>query len=198
MDLKRWFYKKRLKDKRFEFIFNEDIPDEYVAIDTETTGLDPRKDEILSIAAILIKDNKILTGKSMHIKIKPQNEINKTSIKIHKIRECDLKDAMEPKEAIERFLYFVKNRPLVGYYLDFDVKIIDRYLKKYFGFKLPNKKIEVSGLYYDYKQKVIPQGFIDLRFDTILKELNIPKLKTHNAFNDALMSAMIFLKLKNS
>ena len=195
MFLKKWLDKKNLKDKRFEFLFNEDIKKEFVAIDTETTGLNPKKDEIISIAAILIRDNKIITSRSLHIKIKPKKEIDEESIKIHKIRHCDLKEAMEPKEAMERFLYFVKNRPLVGYYLEFDIKIINRYLKNYFGFELPNRKIEVSGLYYDKKQKVIPQGFIDLRFDTILKDLNLPKFKAHNAFNDALMSALIFLKL---
>ena len=196
MNLKSWFYKRRLKDKRFEFIFENEKVDEYVAIDTETTGLDPKKDEILSIAAILIKDNKILVGNSLHIKIKPKKSITKSSIKIHKIRECDLNGAMEVKDGIEKLLYFIKNRPLVGYYLDFDIKILNRYINNFFGFKLPNKKIEVSGLYYDYKQKFIPQGYIDLKFDTILRDLNLPKLKTHNAFYDALMSAMIFLKLK--
>ena len=197
MNLKSWFYKKRLKDKRFEFIFENEKVDEYVAIDTETTGLDPKKDEILSIGAILIKENKILVGNSLHIKIKPKKSVTKSSIKIHKIRECDLSEAMEAKDGIEELLYFIKNRPLVGYYLDFDIKILNRYINNFFGFKLPNKKIEVSGLYYDYKQKFIPPGYIDLKFDTILKDLNLPKLKTHNAFYDALMSAMIFLKLKN-
>lgn len=197
MSLKSWFYKRRLKDKRFEFIFENEKIDEYVAIDTETTGLDPKKDEILSIGAILIKDNKILVGNSLYIKIKPKKSVTESSIVIHKIRECDLNEAIEPRDGIERLLYFIKNRPLVGYYLDFDIKILNRYINNFFGFKLPNKKIEVSGLYYDYKQKFIPQGYIDLKFDTILKELNLPKLKAHNAFYDALMSAMIFLKLKN-
>ncbi len=195
MFFKKWLDKWRLQDERFAFLFEEEATGEYVAIDTETTGLDPKSDEIISIAAIVIKGHKIITSKSLHIKIKPTKEINEESIKIHKIRHCDLQEAMEPKEAMERLLYFIKNRPLVGYYLEFDVKMINKYLERFFGFSLPNRCIEVSGLYYDFKQKIIPQGFIDLRFDTILEDLDLPKLKAHNAFNDALMSAMIFLKL---
>ena len=188
-------FKKKI-DKRFEFLFDKKVPyDEYVAIDCETTGLNPKKDEIISLAAVLIKDKKILLSKSLYLKIKPKSEIQKESIKIHKIRACELLDALDTKEAIERFLYFIKNRPLVGYYLEFDINMINKYTKKFFGFKLPNEKIEVSGLYYDKKQKIIPQGYIDLRFDTILKDLNIPKFSAHNAFNDALMTAMMFLKL---
>jgi len=35
-----------------------------------------------------------------------------------------------------------------------------------------------------------------LSFDAILEDLNLPKLGKHDAFNDALMTAMMYLKLK--
>jgi DNA polymerase-3 subunit epsilon len=63
------------------------------------------------------------------------------------------------------------------------------------GIKLPNRAIEVSEIYYDQQIELIPQGHIDLRFDTILKKYNIPNMGAHNAVNDAVMTAMIFLKL---
>lgn len=189
--LQKWLYK-----GEFEFLFEKPESEEVVVIDTETTGLDTKKDEIISIAAIKVRKNHILTSKSLYLEIAPKDGIKKESIKIHKLRSCDLKGAIEAKEALRRFLYFIKNRPLVGYYLEFDIKMIDRYLKEFFGLRLPNRQIEVSGIYHDYKQKAIPQGFIDLKFDTILNDLDIPKLKAHNAFNDAIMTAMIYLKLK--
>ena len=65
-----------------------------------------------------------------------------------------------------------------------------------FRHSLPSKQIEVSGLYFDKKIALIPQGNIDLRFDTILQSLNLPNMGQHNAVNDAIMTAMIFLKLK--
>ena len=48
-----------------------------------------------------------------------------------------------------------------------------------FGITLPNKKEEVSALYYDKKIVRIPQGNIDLRFDTILKDLDITNTSRH-------------------
>ncbi len=182
--------------KKFEFLAKKYDGDELVALDTETSGLDPKKDEILSIAAVPIKGNEIMTSKALYLTLKPSRAIAKESVKIHKLRHCDLQGAMEPKEAIERLLHFIKNRPLVGYYLEFDVDIISRYTREFFGFKLPNRTIEVSGLYHDYKQKIIPQGFIDLRFDTILEDLDIPRFAQHNALSDAVMSALIYLKLQ--
>ena len=49
----------------------------------------------------------------------------------------------------------------------------------------------------DYKIEKIPQGHIDLRFNTIMRELQIPNLGKHDAYNDAIMTSMIFIKLKN-
>ena len=97
---------------------------------------------------------------------------------------------------IEEFLEFIGNRPLVGYFLEFDCKMIDKYIKPRFGFTLPNKRIEVSALYYDIMIKKYPQGNIDLSFDVIMNKLSLPRLGKHDAINDVIMTAMIFLKLK--
>ena len=76
--------------------------------------------------------------------------------------------------------------------------MINKYLKPKLGITLPNKIHEVSAIYYDYKIEKIPQANIDLRFNTIMDELDIPSLGKHDAYNDAIMTSMIFIKLKNS
>lgn len=75
--------------------------------------------------------------------------------------------------------------------------MVNKYLKPKIGIKLPNKAYEVSAIYHDWKIEKIPQSNIDLRFDTIMKELQIPKMGKHDAYNDAIMTAMMFIKLKN-
>ncbi|MFA7087535.1 MAG: 3'-5' exonuclease [Aliarcobacter sp.] len=193
--LKSW-NRKKLLDKRFDFLFDEAPHEEYVSLDCETTGLNPKKDEILSIGAVLVKENKVLMRNTFNIYLKPSKSINIESIKVHHLREIDLENAIEPNEAIYKLLEFIGSRPIVGYYIDFDATIISKYTKNLLGIKLPNEKIEVSSIYYDTKKSKDNYGFIDLKFDTIMKNLNIPTLGKHDALNDAIMTAMIFLKLK--
>lgn len=195
--LKRSWCRKKLTDERFAFLFDEPREDEIVVFDCETTGLDPKTDEIISIGAVKVKENKILTDEAIHLYIEQKRDISAKSITVHKIRNCDLEGAVTVEEAVERFLYYIGNRKLAGYYLEFDVAMINKYTKKMLGITLPNRQVEVSALYYDKKLKRIPQGNIDLRFDTILKDLSLPRLKAHNALNDAVMTAMMYLKLKN-
>lgn len=185
----------RLKDDDFKFLFEERDSGEYVVFDTETTGLNPKQDEILSIGAVKIKDNKILTSQTFEIFVKNSKEISSKSIEIHGIRPCDLQNATDVKDGIKEFLHFIGSRALIGYYLEFDVAMINKYIKPMLGITLPNKMIEVSEIYFDKTIALIPQGNIDLRFDTILKNYGIPNMGTHNAVNDAIMTAMIYLKL---
>jgi DNA polymerase-3 subunit epsilon len=193
--LQEYLNKKGLKDTNYAYMFDVYDGDEYVVFDCETTSLNVKKAEILSIGAVKIKGNKILSSQSLDLFVKPTKEIDSASIKIHHIRHCDLENALDSADAIKEFLNFVGNRPLIGYYLEFDVKMINKYLKPLLGFKLPNRQIEVSGLYFDKKIGLIPQGHVDLRFDTISADLDIPMLGKHSALNDAIMTAMIFLKL---
>ena len=196
-NIKNYFNKKNLKDKNYLYLFDEPNNEEYVCFDCETTGLDPKKDDIISIGAVIIKNNTIVASKKFVKFIKPKTKLQVEAIKVHHIRECDLEDAEDINKAIKEFLEFIENRTLVGYYLEFDIAMINKYLKPTLGIKLPNKALEVSAIYYDYKIEKIPQANIDLRFNTIMNELNIPSLGKHDAYNDAVMTSMIFIKLKN-
>lgn len=196
--LRQKWNRKHLTDDRFSFLFDDSQNDEVVIFDCETTGLDTKTDDIISIGAVKVKGNKILTDEAIHIFVKQDKQINHESITIHQIRHCDLYDAIAIEEAIEKFLYYIGNRPLVGYYLEFDVAMINKYIKPMFGITLPNKQEEVSAIYYDKKICSIPQRHIDLRFDTILKDMELPALNAHDALNDAVMTAMMYLKLKQS
>lgn len=195
--IKNHFSKKKLQDDKYLSLFEKAPKGEYICFDCETTGLSVENDDIISIGAVLIKDNTIVSSKKFVRFVKPKTALQTEAIKVHHIRECDLDEAEEIENVIHEFLEFIGNRTLVGYFLEFDVAMVNKYIKKELGIKLPNKALEVSEIYYDWKIEKIPQSNIDLRFDTIMKDLKIPTLGKHDAFNDAIMTSMMFLSLKN-
>jgi len=195
--LQKWRNRNKLKLEKYAYLFTEPPDHELICFDCETTNINPKKADILSIGAVKINKNKILTSQKLELFIKPRTEIDEASIKIHHLRHCDLENGLQADEAILCFLDFIGSRPLVGYYLEFDVAMINKYLKPLLGITLPNQQIEVSGIYYDYKQNVFHPIHVDLRFDAILKDLDLPAFGQHDAFNDALMTAMMYVKLQN-
>ncbi len=76
--------------------------------------------------------------------------------------------------------------------------MLDKYVLGLIGTELPNPLIEVSRLYHERKYGDAPPGtVIDLSFAAIMRDLGIPELGQHDAFNDALMTAMMFVILRD-
>lgn len=202
---------KRLRDPDYAFLFSaEALADTYVCFDCETTGLNPKEDKIISLSAIKIRGNEILTSEALNLMIAQSQPIRAESIVVHRIRNADLQGEpdetkavpvlVSEREAIARFLHFIGAHPLVGYYLEFDVAMVNQVLKPWLGVSLPNAQIEVSELYYRQRLRELQHGLampnIDLRFAAMLERLALPNVGQHDAFSDALMTALIFLKLQ--
>jgi DNA polymerase III subunit epsilon len=196
--IKRLLHQATISDQSYRFMFKGGPADEVVAIDCETTGLKVRTDDIIAIAAIKIRGNCILTSEHFEAVAHPDSDMRAEAIKIHRLRESDVAQAPMIWKVIPSFLRFVGGRPLVGYYLDFDISMLNKYVLPLVGIELPNKRIEVSRLYYERKYgDAPPNTSIDLSFAAMLRDLRIPVLDQHDAFNDALMTAMMFVELRD-
>lgn len=200
--LRRQWLLYHLGAPEFAFMFEPPPPDEWVALDCETTGLDSRRDEIVSIGAVRIVGERILTSQRLELLLRPHKGVSADSVRIHRLRERDLAGGLSSDAAMRQLMHFIGSRPLVGYYLEFDVAMLNRALWPMLGMGLPQPRIEVSALYHDYKFRQLPpwqqQGgaSIDLRFDTLMRDLGLPRREAHDALNDAVMAALAFIKLR--
>ena len=200
--LRRGWQRRQLTDPRWRFLLDEPPPNEWVALDCETTGLDTRHDEIVAIGAVRIVGQRILTSERLELLVRPEKGVSAESIRVHRLRQQDVEAGVPAEEAMRRLLRFIGPRPLVGYYLEFDVAMINRALKATLGLTLPQEKIEVSRLYYDHVFQQLPphkqqeNTEIDLRFATIMDALGLPTRDAHDALNDAVMAALAFVKLR--
>ena len=201
--LRRQQQRRRLERTPWAFLLEPPPPNEWVALDCETTGLNTRTDEIIAIGAVRIQGQRILTSQRLELLIRPEKGVSAESIRVHRLREQDVEAGLPAAQAAERLLRFIGARPLVGYYLEFDVAMIDRIARPLLGCGLPQPKIEVSRLYYDHKFRQLPpyqqhdQADIDLRFATIMAELGLPTREAHDALNDAVMAALAFIRLRD-
>ena len=169
--------------------------------DTETTGLDRKRSDIISLAAVRIRGNRLLLSQRLDLVVRPSRAIEHAAVAVHGLRPMDVADGLPAREAVDRFLHFIGSRPLVGYYLEFDLAMVNRVIKPWLGVTLPNRAIEVSALYYDRVTRArstrdaFYTGTVDLSFARILADLNLPSLPAHDALNDAVMTGLMYLKL---
>ena len=196
--VRRLFYRASLGDHSYLYLFEPGPPDEFIALDCETTGLNPRVDDIIAIAAVKIRGNRILTSERFEAIIRPDRKPTSASIKVHQLREQDVELGAMMFRILPDLLRFIGGRPIIGYYIDFDIRMLDKYVLRQIQTKLPNPRLEVSEMYYACKYKGAPLNTLyDLRFSSILADLGIPSLGQHDALNDTLMTAMIYLQLRD-
>jgi len=199
--LQRAWMLQHLADVRYRFMWDDPPPDEWVSLDCETTGLNTRSDEIIAISAVRIQGDRILTSQRLELLVRPERAVSADSIRVHRLRGQDVAGGLPAQEAVQQLLHFIGSRPLVGYYLEFDVAMLNRVLFPLLGVPLPQQQIEVSALYYDYKFRQLDahqkDRSIDLRFATLMRDLALPEREAHNALNDAVMAALAFIKLRH-
>lgn len=188
--------RKKLTDPQYGFLY-EEHPDELVSFDCETTSLDVKEAEIISIGAVKIRSNRVLTSDSFYALVKPEGMMEAANVTIHGLRPKDLSDGIPVEEALRRFLHFIGGRPVVGYFLEYDVAMVNKFMKPLLGVKLPNRRIEVSSIYYRQEiDKKFYDSYVDLRMAPMIRKLGIPDLPRHDALNDSINVAMMYLALQ--
>lgn len=194
--------RRRLRDPAFAFIFDPRPQDEWVALDCETTGLDTRRAEIVAIAAVRIVGDCILTSQRLELLVRPTGAVPADSVRVHLLRERDLASGVPVQDAVKELLRFIGSRPIVGYYTEFDVAMIDRVLRPLIGIGLPQPAIDVGTLFHTFQSRrrtphqQLVEPVIDLRFGTLMRVLDLPQRPAHDALNDAVMAALAFVKLR--
>lgn len=165
------------------------IKDEYIAIDIETTGLDPMKDEIIEVAAILVVNDQVVDEFSSLIatnKIIPQQIVELTGITDVELKE----NGKERKKILHELKDFIGNRKLVGHNLIFDLK----FLKQAFI----EEKITFNISQFEDTMKIAKKKRIHVQ-DYTLEELSSYfriNRTLHRALDDCLTTYEIYTELK--
>lgn len=196
LPLKRLWLARKFAHTPWRHLFEPYKGDEIIALDTETTGLDPRQADVLSIAAVPVKGNRVLTSQRLELTLAASPKLTGDSIRIHGLRHQDLRQGLSPDQALTQLLGFIQNRPLLGYHVLFDIAILSRLTRERFGFPLPNRHVELAHLYRRRRLMQNPEVEPNLGFEHMAFDLGVPLLERHTAFGDALTTALMFLKLR--
>lgn len=194
--MRRWLDGWRQRHGEYAALFRRADDTTHVAIDCETTGLDPATAELVSIAAVEIDGNRVRRSTALHIRLQAPDSLSADSIRIHRMRPVDLSGGDDVHEALRQLLAFIGNRPLVGWCLAFDIAMINRYLVPQFGFALPNRRVELTQLYQRHLRRTKPDLAPDLRFEAMADALQVPVAERHSALGDAVMSALMYVRLQ--
>jgi DNA polymerase-3 subunit epsilon len=164
----------------------------FVVLSTETSGLNPVKDVILSIGSFAVVDNSILIGDSFETVLLQYKFLHDNGLSNEFIVESKMKKLGET-EAIQTLIEYIGNAVLVGHHIDFDVEMINAALERLDCGRLKNEALDVDVMH----RKLNDINDKQFSLDELCAAYNIPKSDRNSAAEDAYKTALLFLKLKS-
>jgi DNA polymerase-3 subunit epsilon len=174
---------------------------EFVTFDTELSGLNRKKDEIVAIGAIRVKNLQICCGKTFYALVKPEKSLHTDSTLIHQITPQELVEAESLQEVLPRFVEFCGNSFLIGHYVGLDVGFVNRAANKLMGGYIHNPCLDTMRLAMAYKELLNGHYFNHYEMSSsynlaaLSKEYGLPEFAQHDALQDSLQTAYLFLFL---
>ncbi|MGL4234300.1 MAG: 3'-5' exonuclease, partial [Casimicrobium sp.] len=98
--------------------------DRWIALDLETTGLDPANDRIIEIGAVAIHRGEIVLHDYFHRVLAESGTVTAANRVIHGVTAKEQYDGAALNDALDALLVWMADAPFVGFFTDFDVKFL--------------------------------------------------------------------------
>jgi len=166
----------------------------YCAVDLELSGLDPKRDEIVSFAAIPIEDGRVQLSAAVHGRIRPLRAISEASIRVHGMRTADLAGAPGLDVAIDPLLAVMAGRIPVVHVAAIERGFLRPALRRQ-GLRLRGPMIDTSVLGLIWLQERDGHAPRRTSLTDLARALGLPFHHPHDALGDALTTAQVFVAL---
>jgi DNA polymerase-3 subunit epsilon len=161
-----------------------------VVVDTETTGLNPLRDRVISVGAIRLHGPRLYRSRTLNMLVNPGRSIPNRTIPIHGISNAMVADAPPFKQIVNRVVEHTSGLVVIGHFIHFDIAILRSEMQRCGLDWRPTASLDVMLLYAG----LFPDR-PSLRLDDIAVDLDVPVIGRHSALGDALTTGEIFLRL---
>jgi DNA polymerase-3 subunit epsilon len=184
----------------FERTWTEDTPIEsvrFVVLDSETTGLNPRVDRLITIGAVAVQNAEIVVEDSFDALIRIER--NTEAVTVHGVTRDQSRRGVDEAVALEQFLDYLKDGVIVGHHIGHDIATIDAALERHWGITLANRSLDTMDLTLHLERDGAFAGRPAIRqftLDGLCTMFGVIPHDRHTASGDAFITAQVFLRLE--
>ncbi len=165
------------------------FPNEYVVLDIETTGLNPKFNEIIELSALKVVSGKIES--QFTSLVKPKGSISPFITGLTGINHSMVAGAPDIKEAIKEFSDFCEGNVILGHNINFDIRFINEKLRKYHNRSFDNYCIDTLRI----ARILLPQ-LKNRKLGTIAEHFGLNTDGMHRGLKDCTVTNLCFQRLK--
>ena len=161
----------------------------FVCVDTETSGLDPKRDRLISIGACAIDAGGVRIGETFSALLRQEQPSTADNVLIHGIGHGAQAAGEAPEEALAGYLRFARRDTLVGYHTLFDLRMLQRAVRSALGIAYRPACLDLALLLPALESK----GAGGWQLDQWLALYGLRAFARHQALADATASGELFL-----
>lgn len=174
----------------------------FVVFDTETSGLDLNKNNLLSIAGVAMHGYEVELDHTFDVMVAQTDVGGAAAAVIHGLVSSDLTGGLPEDEAAACFLEFAGDAVLVAHHAAFDMRMLQKALAPFRGAKVWNpavdtahfaRRVEVGGMSTSEAHGADQRE--SFRLDALVFRYGIDVPERHTAAGDALATALLFQRL---
>ena len=185
--------------RSFDHTWPDDAPPEevrFVVLDCESTGLNPRRDRLVSIGAIAVREAQILLDDTFEALLRVR--YNTAATLVHGITRAEARHGKGEREAMVEFLSYLGTGVIVGHHIDHDIAMLNAACRRQFDLELSNRRLDTLGLMLHLERDgafAERPPLANTSLDALCQHFGIVPYDRHTAPGDAFLTAQIFLRL---
>jgi len=201
--LRRLLYARRVAGSVLQTCWHTPLPStgsdwrqvSFLVVDAEMSSLDVNEGELLSVGWVCVEGGSIALDSARHYLIKAENSVGQSAT-IHNLRDCELAEAENRAEVLQRFLAAAGGKVLVFHNAALDLAYLNKVSRR--EFNAPILMPAVDTLLQEHallQRRDIPVKPGDLRLQACRARYNLPPYPAHNALLDALATAELLIAM---
>lgn len=165
-----------------------------LAVDFETTGLDARQDKLLSVGFVTLKQQQISLKSSYHQIIKTKAQLEESNVIIHHITDSQKEQGQALAMVVEVLLKELAGSVMLVHFARIEKQFLTQACLELYGMApvfpiidtlaLAKRRLDKRDVAYDPSE---------LRLTNLRHKFKLPEHHAHNALNDAIATAELFM-----
>ena len=167
---------------------------DYLVLDFETTGLNARKDAILSMGYTEIHQGRVQMSRCIHQIIKLNIPLPPETVVIHQITDDRMRTGIHLHDALHELMERMSGKVLIAHFARIERSFLYAAMERVYGHKLPLQIVDTLALEKRrLERSQLPVRPNQLRLGNMRQQYNLPRYGAHNALQDAIATAELYL-----
>ena len=167
---------------------------ELLALDVETTGLDPRTDHLLALGWVPVVGRQVVLSGACELRVRPPGDVDVgDSATVHRLTDDVVAEAAQIADVLPRLLDALHGRVLLAHHAPIEVDFLTEATLATYGARPPLTAVDTMALQHRLLADVHGEVSGSLRLDAARRVYGLPRYSAHHALTDAIAAAELFL-----